>query len=519
MKFLYPFLLLFVFLSCSESEDEKFNDTNVILSDNDVSMVASINLMEIINKMGISESELPVDQKMMFNTAMSSIDGKSLGFKIEGNHKFFFVPENSEENGAVFLVGEIINKATFEKTVKSALDVSVKEKDEINFMYSELDEFKLTIANNAENFIAGISLNNDFTEQKIISYFENSNNSEKTDMSLKKYLEREDDFSYYISSKKIFSALKAMNLKGLNLDEIPVNSAESFFALNFNKGNILFETEILNFESETGAKMNITGNGLDEKFTTFLTDNNKLIGFVMANLNTSAIASQLKDMKTKEILEINDELSNYGITISDIVEMFDGQFSLSLIDMDYKPIKVDEPLYDDWNDMEWEDNFEESNNLESIPELIFNFGLSNQSKLIEYVNKSNLNIIDGEIYSFNDYHVIIKNNIFHLSTKLELLEKIQKNGSLGTFSLVNKDLINKAVYGELTTDINHFPNKLLTSLRSENISIDQLFEEINKISFNLSDAKSNLIIDFSDKTKNSLAKMFEMIYKRLAFMV
>ena len=91
MKFLYPFLLLFVFLSCSESEDEKFNDTNVILSDNDVSMVASINLMEIINKMGISESELPIDQKMMFNTAMSSIDGKSLGFKIEGNHKFFFV--------------------------------------------------------------------------------------------------------------------------------------------------------------------------------------------------------------------------------------------------------------------------------------------------------------------------------------------------------------------------------------------------------------------------------------------
>ena len=55
--------------------------------------------------------------------------------------------------------------------------------------------------------------------------------------------------------------------------------------------------------------------------------------------------------------------------------------------------------------------------------------------------------------------------------------------------------------------------------RSEDISIEQLFEEINKISFNLSDAKSNLIIDFSDKTKNSLAKMFEMIYKRLAFMV
>ena len=47
MKFLYPFLLLFVFISCSE--DEKFNDNNVILSDNDVSMVASINLMEMSN--------------------------------------------------------------------------------------------------------------------------------------------------------------------------------------------------------------------------------------------------------------------------------------------------------------------------------------------------------------------------------------------------------------------------------------------------------------------------------------
>tara|TARA_Y100000589_G_scaffold332180_1_gene390010 strand:- start:7153 stop:8706 length:1554 start_codon:yes stop_codon:yes gene_type:complete len=517
MKFLYPFLLLFVFISCSE--DEKFNDNNVILSDNDISMVASINLIEIINKMGVSESELPVDQKMMFNTAMSTIDGKSLGFKIEGNHKFFFVPETSEQNGAVFLVGEIINKATFEKTIKSTLDVSVKDKEEINFMYSELNELKLTIANNAENFIAGISLNNDFTEQKIMSYFENSNSEEKTDLSLKKYLEREDDFSYYISSKKIFSALKAMNLTGLNLDEMPVNFVESFFALNFNKGNISFETEILNFESETGAKMNITGNGLDEKFTTFLTDNNKLIGFVMANLNTSSIASQLKDMKTKEILEINDELRNYGITISDIVEMFDGQFSLSLIDMDYKPSdKIEDLDYDDWNDMQWEDNFEESNNVESIPDLILNFGLSNQSKFIELINK-NASIKEGLIYSDRDLNVLVKENVVHFSTKLELLQKININGSLGKFSLVNKDLINKAVYGELTTDINHFPNKLLTSLRSENISIDELFEEINKISFNLSDTKSNLIIDFSDKTKNSLAKMFEMIYKRLAFMV
>ena len=87
MKLLYSLILLIVFTSCQK---EKSWHDKIILADDQVTMVASIDLLGIVNKMDVSNSELPIDQKIMLNGVLSSLDSDILGFKLEGSHRFFF---------------------------------------------------------------------------------------------------------------------------------------------------------------------------------------------------------------------------------------------------------------------------------------------------------------------------------------------------------------------------------------------------------------------------------------------
>lgn len=505
MKLIYSLLLLIALSSCKQ---EKNWHDNIIFSEDQVTMVASIDLLGIVSKMDISNSQLPIDQKIMLNGVLSSFDSGILGFKVEGSHRFFLVPEIGKQNGGLFLSGDIVDLDKFKSTIGSTFGGSENKKEGINILNSE--EYNLTIGYNGEKFIAGISLDNVFTENKIISYFNSSNKQAGSDSALEKYLERNDDFSYFLSADKLINAVEKMNIPFFNFQDLPIPNINSVIALNFNNGNVALESEIFNLDNDLIP--NISGKGLDQKFTSFLTDNDELIGFVLANFDMDEIVNQLDKIKDQDdISNINRNLNRFNITLSEVVKMFDGQLSFSLIDLPYES-KND--YSNGWDDDEWE---EELNTIKT-PEIILNAGLSNQLAFTEFLNKGKQKIIQNEIFSENGINLLIKDNVFHVATKLDLLEKILSNNSLGSCSMVDKNLISEPTYVELITNLSYFPDDLINSIDRDNseLAIKELFKEVERVYFNGNGTKSSLNIDFSDKNKNGLAQLINIISKRLA---
>jgi hypothetical protein len=503
MKLIYPILLIVALSSCKQ---EKNWHDKIILSDDQVTMVASVDLLGIINKMDISNSQLPIDQKIMLNGVLSSFDSDILGFKLEGGHKFFLVPELGEQNGGLFLSGDILDLAKFNNSITSTFGGDINEKDGINFINAE--NFNLTIGHDDEKFIAGISLDNSFTESKIISYFKSSNISEDSSDDMASYLERNDDFSYFLSADKLINAVAKMNIPFYNLQDLPIPNVNSMIALNFNDGNVSIESEIISNDNESNTT--IAGNGLDEKFVNFLTDDNEIIGFALANLNKVEIINQLEKLKDQdEIYRINRELKRLNVTLSEVINMFNGQVSLSLIDL---PLKSQNSYNNDWSDDEWE------NEVNDVPEVIFNAGISNQLALTELINKGNVTVVENKVASSNGLNILIKDNVLHLSSKSDILDKILSNNTLGTCSMVDKSLINEPAYFELVTNLDYFPTDIIDAIDEDNseLAIRELFDQVERVYFHGNGVKSSFNLDFSNKNRNGLAQLIDIVSERLA---
>lgn len=503
MKLIYSLLLIAALSSCKK---EKNWHDKIILSDDQVTMVASVDLLGLINKMDISNSQLPIDQKIMLNGVLSSLDSDILGFKLEGSHRFFLVPEEGEENGGLFFSGDIIDIDKFKNSITSTFGGSSEERDGINFV--NVEYYNLTIGHDDQKFIAGLSLDNSFTESKIISYFNFSVSSEQSSEGLESYLERNDDFSYFLSADKLINAVAKMNIPFFNTEDLPIPNVNSMIALNFNDGNVSIESEILSNDNESNTT--IAGNGLDQKFVDLLTDDDEIIGFALANLNKDEIINQLEKLKDQdEIYQINRKLKRLNVTLSEVINMFDGQISMSLIDL---PLKSRNSYDNDWSDDEWE------NEVNDVPEFIFNAGISNQLALTEFLNKGNITVVGNKVASSNGLNILIKDNVLHLSSKSDILEKILSNNTLGSCSMVDKSLINEPAYFELVTNLDHFPANIIDAIEEENseLSIKELFEQVERIYFHGNGVKSSFNLDFSNKNRNGLAQLIDIVSERLA---
>ena len=75
-----------ILFSCNNPE-KSWSD-QLIESENDLMMVTSIDLFDLVNKVDIIQNDqLSIDQKMMYKAFMSSLDNESLGFNVENIYK------------------------------------------------------------------------------------------------------------------------------------------------------------------------------------------------------------------------------------------------------------------------------------------------------------------------------------------------------------------------------------------------------------------------------------------------
>ena len=100
------------------------------------------------------------------------------------------------------------------------------------------------------------------------------------------------------------------------------------YSANFNKANMLFENIVLGSQI-VDSKFDVFGkSAVSDEYINFLTDNNKLILYGLANFNIDKFLDIIIDNKLDR--EISRELR---MDIKDIKDVFDGQMSFSLMDV------------------------------------------------------------------------------------------------------------------------------------------------------------------------------------------
>ena len=112
----------------------------------------------------------------------------------------FLVSKENDSNGAIFWVGELINKFIFEQTVKNFFDVDDFSNSDVNTFY--IKEYNLYLSFNEFNFVLGFSTDKKYVESKLKSYF-NNDHYPKNNAAFSRFLENTDDIGFYFSNKRI----------------------------------------------------------------------------------------------------------------------------------------------------------------------------------------------------------------------------------------------------------------------------------------------------------------------------
>ena len=115
MKNIFSFLIIILFFAGCQEKSEKWID-NIILSENELLMAASVDLNTIIKKSDIENSNnITNQQKLLFNAFNASLKSSLLGFDIETPQKIFVVANEANLDGAFFCVGEITSEFLLKK--------------------------------------------------------------------------------------------------------------------------------------------------------------------------------------------------------------------------------------------------------------------------------------------------------------------------------------------------------------------------------------------------------------------
>ena len=127
------FSIVTILFMTSCQDDSKTNwKANVINSvEGDVAVVGSVDIMNILNKSDIMNSEfLPDEYKGMMNMyVLNTLKSENLGFKIEGNNHVVMVVNEAGEFDYVFFMADVIDEKKMSKNLKFLIGGNKEVKD------------------------------------------------------------------------------------------------------------------------------------------------------------------------------------------------------------------------------------------------------------------------------------------------------------------------------------------------------------------------------------------------------
>lgn len=524
MRILFIIYLILFFSSCEDSKDKWVNNT--ILSEKNILAASSINLKSILDKSDLENIEnIPYEQQIIFDAFKFSFNSQNLGFDMDSPQKLFIVSQENKFNAAAFLVGDITNENTFKETIISYLAVDGFSGENPTICFSK--KYNVTIGFNTTHFLVGFSLDKNFTIDKINSYFQ-SNPANNNNQLLSEFLNKTDDYSFYISSSNVvefINSIKIPFIKSKITDYFNTNLLTENFILdlNFLNGKIVANT----LYSASSSKTNNLS-PVDKNYKNFLTNNDSLLSFGFANIPLNKLEKYFNQI-IKSTWDLENKQSS--LDLSEVFPSLDGNMSFSinkalnpLITIDSSSSKMDKNNYStknpssnervedseyNWDDDDFFQEEEVTENSNTSTPYNISLGIEEKQILLDVFHKNNIEFKEDELLDINNTFLLYKNDVLHLSNNLQLLESILKN-KIKPYSKIKESYFQNSVYMELDLEsilMLYFPKTILENIE-ENQNLSQIFSNII-----LTSSKDGFHIELGlkQKDKNALQLILEAI--------
>ncbi len=473
---------------------------NMVASVENPAAIFSVDVMDLLNKSNIKESQdVPAQFKMLLNVQLEQhFNSENQGFKVEGNIPVVVSATKDDQFNYLMSYTDVLDAEKTGSSLALYFNGHI-EKNEANstLSFSTPDSIMSgCFAWDTKKLVVVISENQDnkaLAEKVLANRYIDANDNEK----IRAFLAQDNDFSSLVfmdtytqmanemSHTKVDEELKAA-YKGMVMTG----------AGNFNNGDFVFES---NLEAETFINSefnNLNENGLDKEYTNFISDNGKAIAFGGVSLNLEAVVKAMNHTHT-EYGNYDDELAKMGLQKEDLNNVFDGNFSLSLMEIESVPT------------LGYENNpaFNEDR-----PKFLLTCGLKDVEKIQSILTTNEAVKPVDNYFLVDDTYIGIHENKLFISLSDSLIQRLTKGEQLAPY---NADF-DSPVYGKLITDMNKLPINYKTMLlNGGGEEVLKFYNEIEKIEFNGDIHHTTFKVELKDSTKNSLELFSNSIIKNV----
>lgn len=481
---------------------------NMISSVPNQSMIFSYDMMGLMDESQVRNSDdMPFELKIMMNMYFDKMfSSKSMGLKLEGNNHVVITGKEDGEFDFGFVMLNVIEQSKVKKGLKEFLKGKTEEEEGINYL---TDKYSGAVAAwDSLHFVLAFSEDEarDLKSQtkSILGarYIDGPDNAE-----LEAFLKREDDMNMFVYLDEWAKMADAAE-EGINMDEELMALYKGGYMIgsgNFDAGKITFEMEV-HADQLKKSKYNVLSKGaIADEFMSYLT-NDELIMFGTANLDMNALMNvAFQDEKMKQ--EFEEEMKESGLDANSVRELFTGEFSASLIDLEMVP----NPYYEE-SSASLEDDFFADMDMSFVPKdipkpkFITAVGIKDTAMMREL-----LNTIPGveeteDCYIVEDqFIVLVKNRLFITSDK-EIAKVLGEGGNLGIYK--SAENVDNPLHGHFNTSLNTLPEGFKKVIAEgggeESEELLQFFNEFESISFTGDFDRIKLEIVLTDKSTNSL---------------
>ena len=520
-----------LFLNSCQNNSKNNWKANVINSvEGDVAVVGSIDIMNILNKSDIMNSEfLPEEYKGMMNMyVLNTLKSENLGFKIEGNNHVVVVVNETGEFDYVFFMADVLDEKKMSKNLKFLIGGSKEVKD---YNYLTTSE-GVVIAWDEKNVIGLLQTPKNKKSTNSISILSKlldsrDDNSIKSSEDLTDFLERKDDINAFVYSD-VYSKM-TLSLSGMGNDKfnsLDFKDRNVVFSGNINNGNILFESSFdsPNQDNELRPFME---KPINSNYLNYLSNNGQLLAFFLANINIEGI------VKSPELIlqfgqvfkELEKSLKQFDLNLEDISNTITGEMSFSILDLNTNFDASadisdafgsnDDDFFNDLSEdefYEFYDNYDNQNS-ETTPKMLLSLGIKNKNSIVNLFKKFNYEVSENVIVNLdNQISFLLKDKTLFIGSPESLLVLLNENGKLIKYNPINE--IDTPIYGFINTDTMLIPNNFRNQIDDEfGAAYMNLLSEIKYVEFKSTVSSGRLEIVMDNKQENALKVLVNSILK------
>ena len=520
-----------LFLNSCQNNSKNNWKANVINSvEGDVAVVGSIDIMNILNKSDIMNSEfLPEEYKGMMNMyVLNTLKSENLGFKIEGNNHVVVVVNETGEFDYVFFMADVLDEKKMSKNLKFLIGGSKEVKD---YNYLTTSE-GVVIAWDEKNVIGLLQNPKNKKSTNSISILSKlldsrDDNSIKSSEDLTDFLERKDDINAFVYSD-VYSKM-TLSLSGMGNDKfnsLDFKDRNVVFSGNINNGNILFESSFdsPNQDNELRPFME---KPINSDYLNYLSNNGQLLAFFLANINIEGI------VKSPELIlqfgqvfkELEILLKQFDLNLEDISNTITGEMSFSILDLNTNFDASadisdafgsnDDDFFNDLSEdefYEFYDNYDNQNS-ETTPKMLLSLGIKNKNSIVNLFKKFNYEVSENVIVNLdNQISFLLKDKTLFIGSPESLLVLLNENGKLIKYNPINE--IDTPIYGFINTDTMLIPNNFRNQIDDEfGAAYMNLLSEIKYVEFKSTVSSGRLEIVMDNKQDNALKVLVNSILK------